>query len=118
MPIKLPEGYKPEFVQETTAPDGRLLAHGKLKYGMKIGEAVHVDFVMKEPNTADLFAAEGVAVTDRPLAFNGALMARQLQKIGSFEGPFTLDLIGRLKPCDYNTLRLAQQELDLLGEVQ
>jgi len=108
--------YKPVYVIEEKAEDGRLLARGKFKHGMLIKGVKHLDFEMVEALSEDNFNAEKDASANNVLTFNGALMALQLRKVGTFDGPFTLDLIGRLKPGDYNRLRAAQMELDVLGE--
>lgn len=108
--------YKPVYVVEDRADDGRLLARGKFKHGMAIAGVKHMDFEMVEALSSDNFEAEKDVSANNVLTFNGALMALQLRKVGTFSGPFTLDLIGRLKPGDYNRLRAAQMELDVLGE--
>jgi phage FluMu protein gp41 len=92
-------------------------AQGKLKHGLKVGEEKRVhDFEMKPMATAqEMFDAEMDAGVDTPLAFNAALMARQLVRIGDYEGPFTLSLIGTLSPADYSILRTAQMELSDAG---
>lgn len=89
---------------------------GTLKHGLKHGDAVHKDFELREATTGDMFDAEQDAPPDTPLAFNGALMCRQLIRIGTFEGPFTLGIIRKLKAVDYGILRAAQMEADKLGE--
>lgn len=91
---------------------------GTLKYGLKIGDEKHTEFEMREAVTADMFAAEDLAPATKPLQYNGALMTLQLQRIGTFEGPFTLDMIGRLKSTDYAILRMTQMELEKSGEVE
>jgi phage FluMu protein gp41 len=45
------------------------------------------------------------------------LLARQLQSLGSYQGPFTLGMLRSLKAFDFNTLREAQAEFDLAGEL-
>lgn len=92
-------------------------ARGKLKHGMKVGKDEPVrEFEMKPVATAkEMFDAEMEAGVDTPLQFNGALMARQLVRIGDYNGPFTLGLIGTLSPTDYAILRTAQMELNDAG---
>ncbi|MDI3259697.1 MAG: phage tail assembly protein [Sinobacteraceae bacterium] len=89
---------------------------GKLKHGLKIGAETHYDFELRELTTQDLFDAEDQASADKGLTFNAALLTRQLVRVGTFSGPFTLAMIGKLKPADYARLRKAQAELDALGE--
>lgn len=87
-----------------------------LKHGFKVGEELLKDVVLREAGTGDLFDAERDAPYGNPLAYNGALMARQLVRAGTFQGPFTLGMIRKLKPVDYAILRSAQLELIELGE--
>lgn len=116
--MKLPAGYQPKYVQPSRNAAGRLVAKGTLKKGLKIGDEVHKDFEMQEPITGDMFAAEAETPAQNVITFNAALMARQLVSIGTYTGPFTLGMIGSLRATDYNTLREAQVELDLLGEAE
>lgn len=97
--------------------DGDNLA-GQLKIGMLIGGVAHKDFVMRSPETGDLFDAEADAGVHLPLSFNAQLMLRQLVRVGEFSGPFTLNMIRNLKPVDFRVLRAAQMELDALGEAE
>lgn len=90
----------------------------KLKHGLKVGETVHREFVMREALAEDLFEAEKLVATDNALAFQAALMCRQLERIGSFSGPFTVEMIGKLSQGDYTRLRKAQVRLEVLGELE
>lgn len=94
--------------------DGKLF--GTLRVGMTINGVVHRDFVMREAAVDDLLDAEMEADITKPLNFNAQLMVRQLVKVGTFEGPFTVGQIRRMKPVDWRLLRAAQAELDDLGE--
>lgn len=94
--------------------DGK--AVGKLVRGMGVPGGVAKDFAMREYTVADLLAAEAEASAMTPIAFNANLMALQLERVGSFTGPFTLNMIKALKPADWQVLRAAQQELERLGE--
>lgn len=105
-------------VQAERDDKGRLQATGTLKKGIKIGSEQHKSFVMREINTGDLLDAEREATTDTALNYNAAVLVRQLVKIGSFEGPFTIGMIRALPPGDFNTLREAQAELSIAGEVE
>ena len=89
---------------------------GTFKRGLKIGDTVHMDFELREYSTADLFAAENEVPADKPIQFQAALVARQLVRVGTYTGPFTLALITRLHPVDIGILRRAQGELEKLGE--
>lgn len=87
---------------------------GTLPHGFKFKEKLQKNFEMREVETAgELFDAEQDAGSvHNQLAFNGALAARQLIRIGDCEGPFTLQQIRTLKPTDFQELRIAQGKLE------
>lgn len=89
---------------------------GKLKHGMLIDGVQQTSFELREATVADLLDAELEADIAKPLNFNAQLLILQLVKIGSFTGPFTENMIRRLKPVDWRILRAAQSEIDDLGE--
>ena len=95
--------------------DGQVI--GKLIHGLLINGVAHKDFVLRDALVDDLLDAENEVDVMKPLNFNAQLMVRQLVKVGSFEGPFTVGMIRRLKPADWRILRAAQSESDALGEV-
>lgn len=109
---------KPTYVQPERDEQDRLLAKGTLKKGLKIGADVHRDFVMREGNTGDLLAAELDSSTNTPLNFTLQCVTRQLVRIGTYEGPFTLKMLGTLSSGDSARLREAHAELDLVGEAE
>jgi phage FluMu protein gp41 len=97
-----------------TFKDGRIF--GPLLVGLSINGVLHKDFELREALVDDLLDAENEADVSKPLNFNAQLLVRQLVKVGSFEGPFTVGMIRRLKPADWRILRAAQSEIDALGE--
>ncbi|MFZ5538130.1 MAG: hypothetical protein ACOY5V_00130 [Pseudomonadota bacterium] len=94
----------------------RATTSGTLKHGLKIGETVHREFVIREAVMDDYFGAETEATADRPITFRTALLARQLVRIGTFEGPFTLALLGKLHPRDVDRMLAARDALEREGE--
>jgi phage FluMu protein gp41 len=108
----------PKYVQPERNAKGRLWAKGSLKHGLKIGDDVHREFEMQESITGDFFAAENEVSPEKTLTFSAALIARQLVRVGSYTGPFTHGMLGTLRTADFNTLRQAQTELDVLGEAE
>ena len=89
---------------------------GKLKDGFIYKGKTQLDFEMGPVERAgDLFDAEiesgGV---ENELAFNAALMAVQLKRIGECDGPFGLNNIRSLSPEDYKILRVAQIKLNVV----
>lgn len=91
---------------------------GTLKHGLKIGEEVHKDFVMREGTAADYFAAESEADSSKPITYQAALVAQQLVSIGTFNGPFTLSMLGKLHANDVNRLIDARVTLEAEGEAE
>lgn len=89
---------------------------GTLPHGLKIDGVTHVDFELREACVGDMFDAESEVDVTKPLAFNGQMMLRQLVRIGTFTGPFTVGMLRTLKTADYRTLRGKQMELEAVGE--
>ncbi|WP_292999571.1 phage tail assembly protein [Nevskia sp.] len=89
---------------------------GTLRDGITISGKTHLEFELREPTTDDLFEAEDEAGTDTPLKFNGAVIARTLVRCGTFNGPFTFQMIRKLTRRDYVTLSNAMKEAEKLGE--
>lgn len=89
---------------------------GTLPHGLKVGDTLHREFVLREATTADLFDAEVEASPDRRLAFRGALLGCQLVKLGELSGPISLALIRKLATEDFDTLVSAQAELEKRGK--
>ena len=93
---------------------------GKLVDGFTFKDKKHFEFEMRTIATAgELFDAEvesgGV---ENQLAFNGALMARQLERIGDCTGPFGIEHIRNMSPDDYGQLRAAQGKLNKVASKQ
>ncbi|SMF94353.1 Mu-like prophage FluMu protein gp41 [Methylomagnum ishizawai] len=94
-----------------------------LKTGFKIGDTHYPVVTMREATTADLFDAEDIAPSDKPLQYSGALLTRQITTVATIEGrslqtPISLQMIRNLSPADYLALRLALQEMSAMGEPQ
>jgi phage FluMu protein gp41 len=89
---------------------------GTLKRGLLVAGATHKDYELREPLTADLLAAEADAPVEKTLAYDVALLCQVLVRVGEFSGPFTPELLGRLKPVDLNELRRALTRAYDLGE--
>ena len=87
------------------------VASGSLPHGLEIGGKQSKAFELREYTVEDLLDAETEASVTQPLTFNAQLMIRQLVRVGDFKGPFTLNMIKRLKPADWRVLRAAQTEL-------
>ena len=94
----------------------QLTRTGTLKHGLKVGEQVHKEFELRQCTGADYFAAENEADSSKPLTYAVALIAQQLVRIGTFEGPFSLAMLGKLHPIDLARMKAAREELELLGE--
>ena len=91
---------------------------GTLTHGLQLekdGE-VHTDFEIREATTADLLDAEEQAPVSRQLAYQAALLGRQIVRLGSLQGPIDLAVIRKLHPKDFDTLVEAQAEADREGK--
>ncbi|MGR9106808.1 MAG: hypothetical protein ACU843_07745 [Gammaproteobacteria bacterium] len=113
----------PEPVVQTPAgqsPGQPLTLTFDLKFGFREvvngAPVFHRTVVMRESITEDLFEAEKLADSERPITFNGVLIGLQIMKIGDYQGPLTLRQIGTLRKSDYALLRDKQMELERLGE--
>jgi phage FluMu protein gp41 len=92
---------------------------GTLKHGLKIGDQVHKEFEFRPEVTAgDYFAAEDEAGGNGTLRFKAALVARQLVRIGSFTGPFSSAVLGKLKPTDLAKLYGVRDALEDEGNAE
>ena len=89
---------------------------GTFKKGLKIGEDLHKEFELREATAADYFQAEADCDSSKPITFRAAIATRTLVRVGTFTGPFTLSLIGRLSPGDLNRLMEARDALEREGE--
>ena len=91
---------------------------GTLKDGLLFKEQRQFEFEMRPiQTTGELFDAEVEANgVENQLAFNGALMARQLVRVGECTGPFTLQQIRSLSPRDWTVLRTAQTALNTVDD--
>lgn len=92
-------------------------ATGTLRKGLKVGDAVHKEFELRQCTAGDYFAAEASgADSNQSITFQAALLAQQLVRIGEFTGPFTVSMLGRLHPADLKRLVDARTELEATGE--
>ena len=91
---------------------------GTLKHGLKVGDTLHKHYVLRDATTADLFDAEDEASPSKRLQYRGALIGRQLVKLGELSGPIKLDLIRKLHPADFDALVAAQAELEEAGKAE
>ncbi|MDP1681089.1 MAG: phage tail assembly protein [Burkholderiales bacterium] len=88
----------------------------QFKHGLTIAGVSHKEFEIHEASLADMLDAEKISPASSPMNFNAELAVRQLVRVGDFTGPFTLNLLKRLRPADWWTLRDAQEELGAMGE--
>ncbi|WP_233869235.1 hypothetical protein [Paraburkholderia adhaesiva] len=94
---------------------------GRFQDGMKIGDTVHHDFEMRVPNTGDMMAAENempVGGSYKPITFNAYLAAVVLTRVGTQDGPISVNLIKRLSRRDFFTLRDLLDNADEEGNVE
>lgn len=89
---------------------------GKLPFGIKIGEAIHQNFEIREPLVEDMVEAEKTISPTDLHAFNIEMLSRVMVRVGTFEGPFTANMFRRLKRHDYNALVQGMMQADNLGK--
>lgn len=89
---------------------------GTLKHGLKIGDTVHKDYEIRESDTTDMFEAEDEAPTTKRLAYNGAILARQIVRLGELSGPFNLSWLKKLHKEDVHQLFDEQDRVEALGK--
>ena len=89
---------------------------GTLTRGLKIQGVFHKDFELREATLEDLEEAEKEASPVQRIAFARSLLCEQLVRVGSFEGPFTKEILKGLWSADFWLLRQAQEELESVGK--
>ena len=93
---------------------------GTLKHGLKVGEGaaqkVYKDYILRPAGTSDIFDAEEVAPVSRTLSYRGALLGRQLVKLGELSGPIDIAIIRKLHPEDFYQLVEEMKKVDDMGE--
>jgi phage FluMu protein gp41 len=94
------------------------IQEGTLPHGFEYKGHLQTAFKMREVgNAGELFDAEIEAGgVENQLAFNGALIARQLVSIGDCKGPFSIEQIRKMKPADFQALRIAQGKLNSVSQ--
>lgn len=90
--------------------------HGHFEVGVELEGKLHMDFELREMSTGDMLDAECEVPMTQTFAFRTAVAAYQLLRIGSYEGPFNLQLMRRIHPRDINIIHQKQTELEALGE--
>lgn len=72
----------------------------------------HKDFELRESITDDIFKAEQKVSVDKTVTFDGALICCQLVRVGDYDGPMTLELLGTAKPDVFAALRAALTDVE------
>lgn len=99
----------------------KLTKSGQFKIGLAIAAVIYTHFTMREADVGDMIEAETDAGSTNPIAFNTALISRQLVSVATadgkvYEGPFISEMLRSLKMPDYKRLRDVQEALEKLGE--
>lgn len=93
---------------------------GTLKHGLKVGEGatqkVYKEYILRPAGTADMFDAEDVAPVSKTLSYRGALLGRQLVKLGELSGPIDVEIIRKLEPEDFYQLINDMKKVDEMGK--
>ena len=91
-------------------------AIGKMPSGMEISGVKHKDFVLREALVSDLMTAENNNESGGAVSYNANLACLTLESVGSYTGPFTENMVARLKARDWQALRVAMEALNYGGE--
>lgn len=91
---------------------------GTLPLGLKIGEQVHKAFELRPLETGHVYDAEDMVDPSKPIKFAGALLCQQLVRIGTFEGPFTLELMRKIDPKDVAAMQDVRMAMASEGEAE
>lgn len=94
-----------------------------LEHGLKVGDNTHLEVGLKELNSGDYIdaqvAAEKVIVHDghavaytSDVLFGLELLMRQVEYIGSVQGPISVKELRRLHQDDFKLLQSKAEELD------
>lgn len=82
-----------------------------------VGGQVAKEIEMRPPLLGDLLEAEKEANPAlQPNAFNVALACQTMVRAGTFTGPFSIAQFKSMKPRNWNVIRDAMSEAELLGE--
>lgn len=107
-----------EKIEATQGVNGELTYTGKFKHGMKVGKHTHMDFELRQMTTADMLDAELEVSTVAQMNFKLQLAMRQLVRVGTFHGPFSIKMIKTLEPVDFHTLTDGLSKVAKLGEAE
>lgn len=105
---------KPSY--EITVIDDKIHLTDSLVHGLTIGDNTYKKFTLRESTAADLFAADEIASAHHVNRHDAAVLCQQLVCIGDYDGPFTLEILGKLKQVDFEILRAAMVEVELAGK--
>lgn len=99
----------------------KLTKTGQFKSGLLLAGIRYTEFILAEADVGTMIDAETEAGSINPVAFSAAMLAHQLQQVKApdgaiYAGPFTLDMLKRLRQADFAALRAVQVELETLGE--
>lgn len=94
-----------------------------LHHGLKIGEDVLMEVVVREMTAGDILEAkedaekmvmtpDGPVLVTSPTRFGTELLRRQIVKIGNLSGPIALSELKKLHPADLNMIQAKADELD------
>ncbi len=90
-----------------------LRVSGTLLEGVKVGDEVHRDFVLRPPTVQDNMDAVDEVGSHNTVAVSAAILTRQIVKLGTLKPEeITLELIAGLHPSDFNLIEQKADELE------
>lgn len=89
-----------------------------LKHGLKIGEELAMDAVVRDATAGDIIDAgleserlfplgDDVIVQQSPSLVGINLLRRQIERLGTYDGVVTVDMLRKLHPDDWEALQAA-----------
>ncbi len=87
-----------------------------LKKPWKVGGKEALDIEVRPSTMKDVIAAEQLASTFQPNAFNVQMACLQLVRAGDFTGPFVEGHFAGMSPARFGEIASALAEADRLGE--
>lgn len=83
-----------------------------LKFGLKVGENTYKTLTLRAATTGDILDAEDIAPIHKRQQYNAALILKTLESADDFKGPFSMGMLRKLEPCDFNALQEGMYALE------
>lgn len=92
--------------------------------GLKIADVTHKEVVMRELDSGDIIDAQMASekitmLNNNPVVYTSdvllglEMLRRQIERIGTYEGPLSIKDLRKLSPSDFTLVQLKADELDM-----